>query len=663
METAGSKWWARRGILYGVLITIGAVLPYLNGLHAPLTFDDVALLVDEVDTHSIAAAWKTPWTRRFATLTFAWNYSWTKNGLAGYHSTNIAIHAIAGWCLYALAGLILSSPRAPGWTRRWAVDMAAAIAVLWVVHPLQTESVTYVIQRFESLAGMFILLTLWLAARAWLATGWRVGLWQGTAMISAWLAYQSKETAVMLPVLAVALDRCCFGTDWRAIVRRQAPLYLFLVCGAAWTVSRSGVLATDEFASAGIGMEGLTPWSYLRSQPGVILHYLRLVFAPLELCIDYRWPVAESPVQIFGLGAIIVAMLAVTGAWLWRCPPLGFGAASFFILLAPTSSVIPILDLAVEHRMYLASASVLGLAVVGVAAITRHVAARARGGWPIAVAGVVLVVAVAALGTRTVFRNRDYAEPTRLWSQPLARNPSNLRARTNLAAHLTKQRKYEEALEQLRVLEQSMPNSAQVHGHFGIIFVRQGKHAEAMQRFERAVEANPRAYSAWFNLGSIHFNNRDWQRATECFRKATDLNARFEEAWGALGWALENSGDDQGAVDCFRRALELDPGLLVVPVRLADLLATSQAVGVRNAGEALRLSESLARRTRGRNRHVLDTLAAAYAANGRYSEAVKAARRALQLPGDADSDSRLRSRLEAYEAGRPAVRTVQGTKA
>jgi tetratricopeptide (TPR) repeat protein len=184
-----------------------------------------------------------------------------------------------------------------------------------------------------------------------------------------------------------------------------------------------------------------------------------------------------------------------------------------------------------------------------------------------------------------------------------------------------------------------------------------------MQRFERAVEANPRAYSAWFNLGSIHFNNRDWQRAAECFRKATDLNARFEEAWGALGWALENSGDDQGAVDCFRRALELDPGLLVVPVRLADLLATSQAVGVRNAGEALRLSESLARRTRGRNRHVLDTLAAAYAANGRYSEAVKAARRALQLPGDADSDSRLRSRLEAYEAGRPAVRTVQGTKA
>jgi tetratricopeptide (TPR) repeat protein len=663
MDGERAWWWRRRAAVYAALIVLGAVLPYLNGLEAPLTYDDVELLEENVDMRSLSSAWEGAWPRRFASLTFAANYSWTKTSLRGYHATNIAIHAAAGLCLLALAGRILSAPRCPEWTRGRALELAAAIAILWVVHPLQTESVTYVIQRFESLAGMLILLTLWLVARSWAATGRRAWVWLAAAMLAAWLAFQSKETAVVLPALVVAMDRCCFVGNWREVLRRQWVLYAFLAVGAAWTVAHAGVIATDESASAGLGIAALTPWRYLRSQPGVILHYLRLSFAPLELCIDYRWSVAESPFQIFGLGAVILALLAIAAVWLRRQPPLGFVAISFFILLGPTSSFVPILDLAVEHRMYLPLASVFGLVVVGAASVARTYASRIGASWPIAVASGGLLAVVLAFAVRTYHRNEDYAEPTRLWSQPLARNPANLRARTNLAAHLTKQGKYSEALEHLAALEPSMPNNAQLHNHFGIIHQKLGQPGEAMRRFHQAIGADPRFSPALFNLGSIHFQTGEWERAAEFFRAAIAGNARSEEAWGALGWALENSGDDREAVACFRRALELDPGLIVVPVRLADLLATSPFADVRDPPQALRLSESLAQRTRGRNRYVLDTLAAAYAANGRYADAIKTAKRALRFPGDPASDARIRARLEAYEAGRPAVRQAQGTNA
>lgn len=647
-----------RLLVLGIVVALGAVLPFINGLNAPLTYDDVESLVDDVDTRSLQAAWRTPWPRRFAMWTFAVNHGWAKDNLAVYRGTNVALHLLAGWCLFGLAERILSAPRVPEWTRRWSMEMAAAIALIWVVHPLHTESVTYVIQRFESLAGMLMLLTLWLAARSWDVDGWRSWLWRLTAMFAAWLAFQSKETAAVLPALALALDRCCFGQDWREVGRRQWTLHLFLFGGAAWTVSRIGLFATNEFASAGLGMEGLTPWSYLRSQPGVILHYLGLAFWPQDLCIDYRWPVTDSAMEIYGLGAVILAMLGTAGFWMYHRPPLGFAAAAFFILLAPTSSIVPIQDLAVEHRMYVPLASVIGLAVVAVIWTARRIARRQPAAWPFAMAGVVLSVAVVAFSLRTYVRNRDYVEPTRLWSQPLARNPGNLRARTNLAVHMMKAGRLDESLAQLAILEPSMPNSAQLQVHFGIIELKRGNRAEAARRFQKAVTANPRSHSAWFNLGSIHFGDSDWKRAAECFRTATDLNSRYEEAWGALGWSLENCGDDRGAIDCFRRALELDPGLLVVPVRLADLLATSATPDLRDPVEALRLSEALARRTRGRNRYVLDTLGAAYAANGRFADAVKAARRALQLQGDKASETRLRSRLEAYEAGRPAERAT-----
>jgi tetratricopeptide (TPR) repeat protein len=638
------------------LITLGAVLPYINGLEAPLTFDDVELLVEDVDTHSTAAAWRTGWTRRFVSWTFALNYAWTKNGLAGYHATNIAIHALAGWCLFALAERILMSWRTAEWLRHRATEVAAAIALLWTVHPLQTESVTYVIQRFESLAGLLILLTLWLAARSWQAPGWRSWLWRATAMLAGWLAFQSKETAVVLPALALAMDR-------REVWRRQWAVHLFLAAGAVWTVSRAGVIATQESASAGLGMGGLTAWSYLRSQPGVILHYLRLAFFPLDLCIDYRWPVADSPFQIYGLGAVILGLLGAAAVGMYRRPSLGFVAAAFFILLAPTSSFVPILDLAVEHRMYLPLASVITLAVVGASWVAHRAATRMGSTWPLIAAGAALLIAAAALAARTHVRNGDYAEPTRLWSQPLARNPENLRARTNLAAHLTKEGKYSEALTHLAILEQRMPDNAQVQNHLGIIHRKLGDEAEALRRFERAVAANRRFSTAWFNLGSVHFGRGRWEAAVDCFRTATDLNERYDEAWGALGWAQENRGEDRSAIECFRRAMELDPGLLVIPTRLADLLATSRTAALRDPAEALRLSESLTRRTRGRNRHVLDTLSAAYAANGRYDDAVKAARRALQLPGDKASGARIRVRLEAYEAGRPAIRAAHGSDA
>jgi tetratricopeptide (TPR) repeat protein len=157
----------------------------------------------------------------------------------------------------------------------------------------------------------------------------------------------------------------------------------------------------------------------------------------------------------------------------------------------------------------------------------------------------------------------------------------------------------------------------------------------------------------------VYHKQKELDEAAACFREAVKINPRYDEAWSALGIVLEEAGSDREAIDCYRRALALDPQLIVVPVRLGDLLATSGDAQLRDAAEALRLVESVARKLGVRNLYVLDSLAAAYAANGQFPTAVNAAKRALALPGDREMTQRIRSRLAAYERGEILYRSTR----
>jgi hypothetical protein len=252
----------------------------------------------------------------------------------------------------------LRQPRLSGRFAQAATGIALAAALIWTIHPLQTESVTYIVQRAESIMGLFYLLTLYCVIRG--AGSARPMAWYVLAVLACLLGMASKEVMATAPLVVLLYDRTFLSGTFQGALRRRWPLYVALTCTwglLAYLVAGS----TDRGGSAGFGLS-VTVWQYALTQLGVITHYLGLAFWPAGLVFDYGWPIASSVGQILP-GAIVISLLLAGTIWaLIRYPAAGFLGACFFLILAPTSSFVPVTDAAFEHRMYLPLAAVTSFA-------------------------------------------------------------------------------------------------------------------------------------------------------------------------------------------------------------------------------------------------------------------------------------------------------------
>ncbi len=343
------------------MIALAGVIAFGNGFAAPFVFDGDPL------AEGLATGRLFPYTlggvnRGVAVLTFQANYLLDGTRVWGYHAVNLAIHIAAALALF---GIVRRSLLRPSLAARYgsAADvLALAAALVWLVHPLETQSVTYLVQRFESLMGLCFLLVLYGFVRA--ADSPRPRGWLAAAVASCLIGGLCKETIVVAPLVVLWYDRALVATSWRDIWHERKGFYALLF--AAGMVPVLGVVLNPAgYTKSGfLAGAAVTRWEYLRSQPGVVLHYLRLAVWPDALCLDYGWPVAASA------GAIawpLLALAALAGLTLWsirRCPPVGLLAGWFFLCLAPTSSLVPIVDLAFEHRMYLPLAALAVAAVL-----------------------------------------------------------------------------------------------------------------------------------------------------------------------------------------------------------------------------------------------------------------------------------------------------------
>ena len=300
----------------------------------------------------------------------------------------------------------------------------------------------------------------------------------------------SKEVMATMPVVALLLDRCFLARSWRQVFARRWLFYAAFSPGLVWLVWRLlPTFVPNAQAVAGFGIEGMTSWEYLRSQPGVILHYLRLVFAPNAQCFDYMWPVASTFTRIAIPGTIVAGLLAASLFVLFWKPRVGFLAMAFFVILAPTSSFVPIIDLAFEHRMYLPLAPVIILTVCGFMLVTERwcvspeSARRAR--------LTTLVFAALSLTICTGHRNRLFADPSRMWANVLEQAPHNWRAHHNLAATLKAKGNLLAAQEHYEQAVRLYPYSAKSHFKLAELYRLQGEREQAEKHFARGLEFDP----------------------------------------------------------------------------------------------------------------------------------------------------------------------------
>ena len=447
------RWWMWAAPL---ALTVAGAAVYAETLHAPLVFDDIINIVenDAVQRPAIHKLYHTGGRRNVAFVTFALNQE--AHGLwpAGYRVTNIAIHILAAILLFDLTRLTLARTE---FGQRWVaaiVPAAFCAALLWVVHPLATQAVTYVVQRMESLASLFYLAALWGLARG--ATSKHAPLWLTLATLCAWLGMATKETAATLPLAALLFDRIFFAASWRELGRRRWAFYVALAPAtlllAASVLPSLQTNATSNSETAGVGIVEATPWEYLRTQPAVVLHYMRLALWPRGQCFDYAWPVAREARQWLPALVCVALLLVATLVLLARRPQLGFLPVMFCLVLAPSSSILPIRDLAVEHRMYLPLAAiVVGVVVAGFALAVRLLLGRTPEKWSIVMALTLFLIATFVLAGVTIARNRVYLAETTLWRDVIAKAPRNARAHYNLALKLQSENNPAAALDHFRL--------------------------------------------------------------------------------------------------------------------------------------------------------------------------------------------------------------------
>jgi protein O-mannosyl-transferase len=531
-----------------------------------------------------------------------------QRNLWGYHAANLAIHLLTALTLFGVARRTLRAPALAERFGNQADVLALAIPTIWVVHPLTTGAVTYIVQRVESLMGLFYLLTLYCAIRAAHGKSWTV-----LSIACCALGMGTKEAFVTAPVMVAAWDFLMLGDPWRLVRARRWPLYAGLA--STWILIAAIMTFAPRSGSVGFGLQGVSPWAYLCTQAGVIAHYLRLAFVPWPLALDYEWPIAASLTSVLVPALIVLPLLGATVWGLVRREAWSFAGVWFFLILAPTSSVVPIItEVAADHRMYLPLAAIVACIVLSIVFISAEKTTRA-------ITAVLTVVLVVVLGAMTYARNADYSSQERVYAKTVETRPSSARARSNLASVLIEEGRPKEAESLLREAIRLKPDYPEAHANLGVAYVVEGRAQDALAPFERAIALAPDYVAVWRNYG-----------------EALATLGRFADAARAFRKVLPSSPDD--------------PDLLE---SLAWILATAPDASVRDGRSAVDLARRAAELS-GNAPNVLDTLAAAYAENGQFADAAATAERALTLArsgGHSDLIPQLELRLQLYRDRQP----------
>jgi len=545
-----------------VAIAALIVAVHANGLGGPFVFDDVTSIPLNPSIRSLWPPWGPLTTppgvtlsgRPIAALTFALNYAVGGLDPRGYHVVNLGLHVANALLAFALIRRTLEGGRLAGWAGRDAPWIAGAAAAIWGVHPLAGGAVVYLVQRTELLAGFFLLVLLHAVANA--AASRRPRAWVATAIGASALGMGSKEYFVVAPLLALLYDAIFLSGSLRNALRARTALHVGLA--STWLVLAGLLAPSPHGRSAGFSLAGLSAFEYARTQPEVILHYLRLAVVPYPLSIDYAdWPIANAPLRIAASTLAVAALVAATVWALLRKPAVGYLGAWFFLLLAPTSSVLPLLrELAAERRMYLPLVALVTLAVAGAAVALRSLDARARriAGWS------ALACVVAVYGGMTARRNLDFRTEIGLFEATVATRPDNARAHNNLGYALFRQGRLAEAFPHFTRAVELDPDLPDAWSNLGSALHTMGRSAEAIAPLETAIRLYPSRLDSHYNLALAYQAQGRTGEAVREYREVLRLAPGDVEARTNLGLALASLGRRQEAVAELREALRLRPG-------------------------------------------------------------------------------------------------------
>lgn len=571
------------------LVLLTGVIAYSNSLNGPFQFDDAHI---SNRAHLFSKAYSSP-TRQIADLTFLLNHYINGANVFGFHLLNLLIHLCTAVTLYfmvtaVITALIGDEPEDPDKSSYILQFVPFATAMLFVCHPIQTQAVTYIVQRYTSLATLFYLLStlMFIKARIYYLNStshvqiWTVGM---LAFISGLLAMRCKEIAFTLPVMLVIVELFIF--QGRLLRNRffLAGVALLLLIIPAQQIFKHGASGIDELIYS-IDKGSKEEWTYSRmdyfqTQFRVVITYLRLLVFPINQNLDYDYPLQKiffsAPVILSLMFHVLMLSSAafmfyksrlllkgrsvIDGTCIRLC---SLGIVWFYVALLVESSFIPILDVIFEHRVYLPSVGFFLTIVSLFALFLVHRESTRKSAW------ILLAIICLVLTAATINRNRVWNDEVRLWEDAASKSPHKIRTLNNLAAKYINRRMPEKAIVPILHVLDIEPGYPSGLYNLGILFDQipqaRGRYNNGLIFYTGVAKVNVNMLDPWYantrnNLGLAYELLGERLKALAYYEQAATLSPKVAEPWLNLAYMSAQLGNKARAAEAFNKLKELDP--------------------------------------------------------------------------------------------------------
>ena len=534
--TAGTQWWIYALAVAAVLYLAFQV--YAPALGGPFVFDDTYQPYYTPDFPSALHFWITG-VRPLLMLSYWVNYQFSQTP-GGFHAVNLLIHLLNSLLIFFIARKFLQRESAD-----WLLPAFAAAVFLF--HPIQTESVSYIAGRSESLSVFFFLA----AFAVFLYRPSPEISWQAAIAILVLFgaAVATKEHTLVLPALLLLTDYYWNPGFSFSGIRRNWRLYIPIALGSAGGLVVVAKVLTHA-GSAGFGLKDLTWYQYFFTECRAFFVYLRLLVFPVGQNPDWDYPISRN---ILDHGAIfwLAAILLLAGAAIYfrrRYPLTSYGFLVYLLLMAPTSSFVPIKDPLAERRLYL---PMIGMLLVVMAALTRIKVDRRK--LAAALGAIVLVLAFA-----TYQRNEVWASDIALWEDAAQKSPGKQRVQFQLAhTYFTNGRCGDAVARYALAAQVEKPDYAMLVD-WGLAYDCAGQPDQAVAKLREAAALQPKAH-VYTQICMVYAKQSRWAEALEALAQAEKLDAGYDVIYDYRGGIRAKTNDLAGAAADYQHALELNP--------------------------------------------------------------------------------------------------------
>jgi tetratricopeptide (TPR) repeat protein len=571
-------------------ITLITFLIYFNTLSSPFYFDDEHNIIVNYKLRDLSSFWPLSGTRYVGVLSFAINYHFGKLDVFGYHLVNIVIHIINGLLVWWFVFLTFKTPlmeRSNGIS----FFFAMFCALIFVAHPVQTQAVTYIVQRFTSLATLFYLLSLILYIKARLLTQVITNKSQNStqkqrniyikailyyliAIFTTSLAMKTKEISFTLPFMIVLYELIFFSPqNTKHQTLNFKRLYLLIPFIITLVIIPLSLVGANKPLEGTIGdlreaaqeTEEISRGVYFLTQFRVIVTYIRLLFLPIQQNLDYDYSLSYSLFDphtfisfLFLLSIFVAALYLLKRSWKTNNGYgilASFGIFWFFITLSVESSIIPIRDIIFEHRLYLPS---VGAIIAFSSAVFYILVHRKLKPTPLLTVCVLALIA-GPLGIGAYQRNLVWKDEVTLWEDVVRKSPEKERGHTNLGLVYYKQGRLEEAAKEYITAIRLNPDYAEAHNNLGLVYYLQGRVEEAIQQYMTALKLTHGFAKAHNNLGVAYYKQGRLGEAIQEYTTALELRPDDPDPHNNLGNAYATQGRLEEAIKEYTTALNLKP--------------------------------------------------------------------------------------------------------